>query len=95
MAKKKDKVLTLEFFRKQGSLGGKIGGVKASENMTAEERKARAMKAVAARKWHPLLTEEEKAARASKPRGKVGRPKKVVVDPTPPKPVGRPRRVVG
>ena len=45
MAKKKDKVLTLEFFRKQGSLGGKIGGVKASENMTAEERKARAMKA--------------------------------------------------
>jgi hypothetical protein len=39
----------LEYFRRQGSKGGKIGGSKAWENLTAEERSARAKKAVAAR----------------------------------------------
>jgi hypothetical protein len=44
----------LEFFRKQGARGGKIGGKRSLETMTPEERSARAKKAsavaVAARK---------------------------------------------
>ena len=39
----------LEFFRKQGSKGGKIGGRRAAESMTPEQRVERARKAVAAR----------------------------------------------
>jgi hypothetical protein len=39
----------LAFFKKQGSIGGKLGGSKAWENLTAEERTDRAKKAVAAR----------------------------------------------
>jgi hypothetical protein len=39
----------LEYFKQQGAIGGKIGGSKAWENLTAEERSARAKKAVAAR----------------------------------------------
>jgi hypothetical protein len=75
MAKKKEQVLTLEFFRQHGARGGKLGGRKSSENMTPEQRSERARKAVAARKWHPLLTDEEKAERAkAKVPGKVGRP---------------------
>ena len=35
----------LEYFRQQGSRGGKIGGVRAAANMTPAERKARATKA--------------------------------------------------
>ena len=35
----------LEFFRKQGARGGKIGGKKSLETMTAEERSERASKA--------------------------------------------------
>jgi hypothetical protein len=35
----------LEFFRKQGAKGGKKGGKRALETMTAEERSARATKA--------------------------------------------------
>jgi hypothetical protein len=35
----------LEFFRKQGAKGGKIGGKRALETMTPEERRARAQKA--------------------------------------------------
>ena len=98
MAKKKDQVLTLEFFRQHGARGGKLGGKKSSENMTPEQRSERAKKAVAARKWHPLLTDEEKAERAkAKIPRKVGRPKKVVEE-TPParpaRPVGRPRKPV-
>lgn len=44
----------LEFFRKQGAKGGRIGGKRSLETMTPEERAARAKKAsdaaVAARK---------------------------------------------
>lgn len=35
----------LEYFRAQGARGGKIGGKRSLETMTAEERKARAVKA--------------------------------------------------
>lgn len=37
----------LAFFRKQGSKGGKIGGKRSLETMTAEQRTARAKKASA------------------------------------------------
>lgn len=36
---------SLDYFRKQGAKGGKIGGPAAAANMTPAERKARAMKA--------------------------------------------------
>ncbi len=53
MARKKLPPNVLEFFRKQGSIGGRlggsIGGKKAAEAMTPEERSERARKAVAAR----------------------------------------------
>jgi hypothetical protein len=39
----------LEFFRKQGSKGGKIGGKRSLETMTPEQRTERAKHAVAAR----------------------------------------------
>ena len=38
----------LEFFRKTGRKGGKIGGKRSLETMTPEQRKARAQKAAAA-----------------------------------------------
>ena len=37
----------LDFFRKEGSRGGKIGGKKAAESMTPAQRTARAKKAAA------------------------------------------------
>ena len=92
MAKKsEDRVFTLEFFRRQGALGGKLGGMKASENMTQEQRRARALKAVAARKSNPVLTEEEKARRAAAKRP-VGRPRKVVAEASAKMPRGRPKK---
>jgi hypothetical protein len=39
----------LEFFKKQGAKGGKIGGKRSLETMTPEQRTARALKAVTAR----------------------------------------------
>lgn len=39
----------LDFFRKQGAKGGKIGGKKCLTTMTPEERRERAIKAVRAR----------------------------------------------
>ena len=39
----------VEYFRQQGSRGGKIGGKKSLTTMTPEERKARAQKAATAR----------------------------------------------
>jgi len=56
----------LEFFRKQGARGGKIGGKRALETMTDQERTARAKKAVAARE----------AKKAEKGAAKGARPKK-------------------
>lgn len=48
MAKKKLPPKVLEFFRKQGAKGGKIGGKRSLETMTPEQRTARAKKASAA-----------------------------------------------
>jgi hypothetical protein len=48
MAKKKLPPEVLEFFRKQGAKGGKIGGKRSLETMTPEERSDRAKKASAA-----------------------------------------------
>jgi hypothetical protein len=48
MAKKRLPPDVLEFFRKQGAKGGKIGGKRSLETMTPEERTARAVKASAA-----------------------------------------------
>ena len=42
---KKLPVDVLEFFRKQGSKGGKIGGKRSLETMTPAQRSARARKA--------------------------------------------------
>jgi hypothetical protein len=64
-----------EFFRTHGAAGGRLGGNKASGNMTAEQRTARAKKAVAARRWHPPVTEAEKEKRL-KAKRPVGRPRK-------------------
>ena len=49
MAKKKLPPEVLEYFRKQGAKGGKIGGKRSLETMTPEQRSERARKAVAAR----------------------------------------------
>ena len=68
-------MLSLDFFRKQGSIGGKLGGRISSDNMTPEQRRARALKAVAARKWHPVKSDEEKATEAAQPKNKRGRPR--------------------
>ena len=54
----------LEFFKKQGAKGGKIGGGRAWENLTPEERSARAKNAVAAR--------EAKRAKKGAPAKKKG-----------------------
>jgi hypothetical protein len=48
MAKKVLPADVLEFFRKEGSRGGKIGGKRSLETMTPEQRIARAKKASAA-----------------------------------------------
>jgi hypothetical protein len=48
VAKKKLPPEVLDFFRKQGAKGGKIGGKRSLKTMTPEERTARAKKASAA-----------------------------------------------
>jgi hypothetical protein len=60
MAKKQLPPEVLEYFKKQGAKGGKLGGSKAWENLTPEERSARAKNAVAAR-------EAKRKAAAKKP----------------------------
>ena len=65
MAKKR--IFTLDYFQKQGSIGGKLGGVKCWEGVSAEERSERAKKAVAARKWHPGKPKEEPEPPAETP----------------------------
>lgn len=57
----------LEFFRKQGSRGGKIGGKRSLETMTPEQRTERAKLAVAAREAKRAAGQKAKAA-ARKPR---------------------------
>jgi hypothetical protein len=58
MAKQKLSQEALEFFRKEGQKGGKIGGKKRMGNLTADQRKALALKAVTAR-------EEKRKSRSS------------------------------
>ena len=53
----------LEFFRKTGRKGGKIGGKRSLETMTAAERTARAKKAAAA-------SAKVRAKKARKPKEK-------------------------
>ena len=67
---KKTKVLFSEIMREIGSKGGKIGGKRSLETMTAEERSARAKKAsIAAAKKR---TEKRLASKArSKPTNKA------------------------
>ena len=48
MAKKKLPSEVLDYFRKQGAKGGRIGGKRSLETMTPDERTARAKKASAA-----------------------------------------------
>jgi hypothetical protein len=45
MAKKKLPPEVLDYFRKEGARGGRIGGKRSLETMTPEERKVRAKKA--------------------------------------------------
>jgi len=56
MAKKKIPREILEFFRKQGAKGGKIGGTLRAERMTPQERSEAARKAVLVR-WAKTKTE--------------------------------------
>jgi hypothetical protein len=53
----------LEYFKKQGSKGGKLGGSKAWENLTPEQRSARAKHAVAAREAKRATTSNKAAAK--------------------------------
>jgi hypothetical protein len=64
MSKKKLPEDILEYFRQQGKIGGKLGGAKAWEKLTPEERSARAKHAVAAR-------EAKRKARRVKKRRKI------------------------
>lgn len=58
MPRKKLPDAVLEYFRKQGAKGGKIGGTRRAERMSKEELSESARKAVTAR-W-----EQEKKARS-------------------------------
>ena len=81
MAKTKKLVLSdeaREFFAAIGREHGHKGGTKSAANLTEEQRRERALKAVAARKWHKVLTPKERKARdkAKKANKKpVGRPR--------------------
>lgn len=63
MARKKLPPEILEYFRKEGVKGGRIGGKVAAANMTAKERSERARKAVQARE------RKRRAAKRAKPGG--------------------------
>jgi hypothetical protein len=67
---KKTKALFSEIMREIGSKGGKIGGKRSLETMTAEERSARAKKASAAaakKRTEKRLAAERAGKRAQKP----------------------------
>lgn len=55
----------LAFFQKTGAEGGKIGGKRSLETMTAEQRTARAKKAVAAREAKRASPESSKAKKSA------------------------------
>ena len=54
-----------DYFIEAGKRGGLKGGHLGAAHMTPEQLSERGRKAVAARKWHPQLTDEEKARRAA------------------------------
>jgi hypothetical protein len=58
----------LEFFRQQGARGGKIGGKRSLETMTAEERLERAKKA--SKKAAELRSKRAAARKKAVPTGK-------------------------
>jgi hypothetical protein len=63
-----------EFFRETGRQGGKIGGKKAAEGMTDEQRKERARKAglaSAEKRWGAKKTTKKAAAVLDKARTKA------------------------
>ena len=66
MRKEKLPPEVLEYFRRQGAIGGRTGGSKAWENLTPEERSKRAKHAVAAR--------EAKRQKATKKTAKKPKP---------------------
>ena len=66
VAKKKLPEAVLAFFRKQGSIGGKIGGKRSLETMTPEQRKERAQKAGLA----AAAARRAKAKKTTRPKSK-------------------------
>jgi hypothetical protein len=58
MDKNKLPLEVLEYFKQQGSVGGKLGGSKGWEKLTPEERTARAKNAVAAREAKRAATKK-------------------------------------
>lgn len=58
MTKSKFPPQVMAFFKKQGSVGGKIGGPIRAERMTAEERSEAARKAVLVR-WEKTKKKDE------------------------------------
>jgi hypothetical protein len=63
----------LEFFRKQGSKGGKIGGKRSLETMTPEQRSERARKAAAAREAKKATTKSAEVRSAKTKAKKKGK----------------------
>ena len=72
MANRKLPPEVLDFFRKQGAKGGKLGGSKGGQataaNMTAEERSERARNAVAAREAKRAASAKPAESRKSAPK---------------------------
>jgi hypothetical protein len=60
----------LEFFRRQGAKGGKIGGKRSLQTMTQEERTARAKKA-AAKSAEVRMSRKKEASTSAKSKGQV------------------------
>jgi hypothetical protein len=65
MARKRE--FTLEWFKKQGRKGGKLGGPVSHQKMTPEERSEYGRRLVALRKWHPVKPKDEPAAADPEP----------------------------
>jgi hypothetical protein len=73
MAKKKLPPEVIEYFRRQGARGGKIGGKRSLETMTQKQRTARARKAArasVAKKKAVKAAAKKRAAKAAKRKGK-------------------------
>lgn len=71
MPSKKLPAEALEFFRRQGKLGGRIGGRARMENLTAEEKTALAKKAVDAREAKRKAAAKSAEVRSKKAKSKT------------------------